>query len=569
MAIASTSQFPAGDDAAASSPSGPPARRSRFRPWMMVPVVILVLGLGVGGYYALMIRNAFSTIHTITTPAAAVSGSTLGGAASITIDTSAAKTAIAQAAAGIETPTPDVPAAAVAPGTTTPAAPIETATEQSAGAPTGALSSPVVAPSPTIAETPTPTATPSVTPSAIERVVNGDFEQGEAGWYIEPGATVQSDHVYDGGQALRVQPGGYANQLVFFIPGSTYQVTFWARMSGSGQTAYSNVVSRDANEARIDEASEPSEPVSGAKWTQHTFTYTVPANAASVAITFWNESGQDVYFDDVSVRGLVSTAKTIPGKAVKIAGQTNILLMGVDARPGESIDSGVRPDSLMVLHLDNKTGSCRVLSIPRDTRTDLPGYGLTKINHALAVGGVDYEKLVVQNLLGLKIDHFVLIDFNGFQSLVDAVGGIDVTVPDNFTATDGTVFTAGEQKMSGHQALSYARYRGGADGDFGRIRRQQQVIKAIVARASGLNIVRSLNELLPAVEQNLRTDLSAKDMASLASTYRSRCTADSVSMLTLDGGTATYQDPLLNLPLNYVILDPEEITSKVAALLEP
>ena len=130
MAIASTSQFPAGDDAAASSPSGPPARRSRFRPWMMVPVVILVLGLGVGGYYALMIRNAFSTIHTITTPAAAVSGSTLGGAASITIDTSAAKTAVAQAAAGIETPTPDVSAAAVAPGTTTPAAPIETATEQ-------------------------------------------------------------------------------------------------------------------------------------------------------------------------------------------------------------------------------------------------------------------------------------------------------------------------------------------------------------------------------------------------------------------------------------------------------
>jgi LCP family protein required for cell wall assembly len=229
----------------------------------------------------------------------------------------------------------------------------------------------------------------------------------------------------------------------------------------------------------------------------------------------------------------------------------------------------VRPDSLMVLHLDDKTGTCRVLSIPRDTRTDLPGYGLTKINHALAVGGVDYETLVVQNLLGLKIDHFVLIDFNGFQSLVDAVGGIDVAVPDNFTSTDGRVFTAGEQTMSGQQALSYARYRGGPDGDFGRIRRQQQVIKAIVARASGLNIVRSINELLPAVEQNLRTDLSARDMASLASTYRTRCTSDSVTMLTLDGGTATYQDPLLNLPLNYVILDPEEIASKVAALLAP
>ncbi len=242
--------------------------------------------------------------------------------------------------------------------------------------------------------------------------------------------------------------------------------------------------------------------------------------------------------------------------------------MGVDARPGESIDVGVRPDALMMLHLDDKTGTCRVLSIPRDTRTNLPGYGLTKINHALMVGGVSFQELVVQNLLGLKIDHFVLIDFNGFQSLVDAVGGVDVNVPSGFTSNEGTVFTAGEQTMDGQQALAYSRYRGGPDGDFGRIKRQQQVLLAIVARASGFNIVRSMNQLLPALKQNLRTDLSARDIVSFTSDFRSRCTQDNVTMLTLDGVTATYQDPLLNLPLNYVIIDPEEIKSKVAALVK-
>jgi LCP family protein required for cell wall assembly len=222
----------------------------------------------------------------------------------------------------------------------------------------------------------------------------------------------------------------------------------------------------------------------------------------------------------------------------------------------------------MVLHLDPASGTCRVLSIPRDTRTELPGYGLTKINHALAVGGIDYEKLVVQNLLGLKINHYVLIDFNGFEGLVDAVGGVTIDVPAGFTATDGTTFVAGAQSMSGRQALSYARFRGGPDGDFGRINRQQQVIRALVARASGLNIVRSLNELLPAVAENLRTDLSARDMAALASDYRSRCTDQNVTMLSLDGTIATYQDPLLNLPLSYVVVDPSEIKAKVAELLD-
>src|SRR6478752_6849697 len=109
-----------------------------------------------------------------------------------------------------------------------------------------------------------------------------------------------------------------------------------------------------------------------------------------------------------------------------------ILLMGVDARPGEAIDAGVRPDALAVLRLDPATGSCKMLAIPRDSRVELPGYGLTKINHALAVGGIPYQELVVQNFLGISIDKYALIDFGGITELVNAVGGVPIQITESF-----------------------------------------------------------------------------------------------------------------------------------------
>jgi LCP family protein required for cell wall assembly len=127
-----------------------------------------------------------------------------------------------------------------------------------------------------------------------------------------------------------------------------------------------------------------------------------------------------------------------------------------------------------VLRLDPASGSCRALAIPRDTLTELPGYGETKINHALIVGGIPYQMLVVEQLLGIDLDHYALIDFTGFEGLVDAVGGIPVTVPQDITVDSSTIeIKAGPQTFDGDQALAYARYRGGADVDVGRVRRQQ------------------------------------------------------------------------------------------------
>ena len=111
-----------------------------------------------------------------------------------------------------------------------------------------------------------------------------------------------------------------------------------------------------------------------------------------------------------------------------------ILIMGVDARPGSADRHRRPPDALMVLRLDPETGACRGLAIPRDSLAELPGYGETKINHALMLGGIPYEELVVELYLGIEIDHYALIDFTGFEDLVDAVGGVTITVPENLAS---------------------------------------------------------------------------------------------------------------------------------------
>jgi len=249
-------------------------------------------------------------------------------------------------------------------------------------------------------------------------------------------------------------------------------------------------------------------------------------------------------------------------------GTMNVLLMGVDARPGEPIDVNVRPDAIAILHLDPTSGACRLLAIPRDTRANLPGYGMTKVNHALAVGGIPFQRQVVEELLEIRLDHYGLIDFNGLETLVNSVGGVTITVPEAFSA-GGVAFATGQQTLDGEEALAYARYRGGSDGDFGRIRRQQQIIGALVRSAAGVNVRQAITDLFPSLKAHVRTDLSPGELAGLALRYRATCTEETIDVNVLQGTVATYDDPLLGQPLSYVVVDPAEIRQKVAELTAP
>ena len=587
-------------------------KNGRSKPTMLLLIVSLILCalVLVGGYYAIRVNRIFNTINSVSAPTGEISGEALGGSGEIKIDTGPALTAIAggsNAFVPTEPETPETqsaaliaepPKASVRPteeSTIDPTAtsepqqtPITTAEPRETADPTSTSISKTAAtiePTATeaVTELPAPTATataiatsePTTVLSQIERVKNGDFESGNDGsWHLEQGAAIDAGGGLGSDGVLTISEiGGYADQHLFFVPATEYRLSAQVKRGDkpvTGESIQVGLAYTDESGTRLT-ASEPAPvEIKGADWTDITFDYTPPAEAANVMIYFWKSSGASVLaVDNVSVRSIVPN-EVLETKVVETSEDSmTILLMGVDARPGEAIDIGVRPDSLMVLHLNGGTGSCRVLSIPRDTRTELPGYGMTKVIHALAVGGIQYEVQVVEQLLGLEIDHYVLIDFNGFEDLVDAVGGITVDVPESFVNDDGREFVVGPQSMSGAQALSYARWRGGSDGDFGRMQRQQLILRALVSKVSGLNIVSSINELLPAVEENLRTDLSPTQMASIGTDYRSGCTESNISMVQLEGSPATYQDPLLQLPLYYVEVEPGEIRQKVAKLIEP
>jgi LCP family protein required for cell wall assembly len=437
-------------------------------------------------------------------------------------------------------------------------------------------------PNVTAPNTPTATATATLEPTAvptvlseIERVKNGSFEQGTEGWYLESGAgPVSVADAPDGGAMLQLPAtGGYADQALFTIPGTSYYLSASGRLTAEGDSGVVGVVYRDAAGTRLTDLEPKPISFTATRLRKKGLEFTPPEQVAKVSVYIYKDDGPAALdVDAISVRSIVPpvAASDAPGGGLALAaGAQTILIMGVDARPGEAIDGQVRPDSLMVVHLNPTSSSCRVLSIPRDTRTELPGYGLTKINHALALGGIDYEVQVVSDLIDLPIDHYVLIDFTGFEDLVDAVGGITIDVPEGFTAADGTVFPTGPQQMTGKQALSYSRHRGDAEGDFGRIKRQQQVIRALIKQSSGLEVLASIREFLPAIQNNLRTDLNVPEMIDLASTYRSICTEDAVTMMRLEGEIATFDDPILHMPLSYVVVDEAEIRRKVAALLEP
>ncbi len=243
----------------------------------------------------------------------------------------------------------------------------------------------------------------------------------------------------------------------------------------------------------------------------------------------------------------------------------NILLLGSDARPGEQIDKGVRSDIIAVLHLDPSTGICRLLSIPRDSRVDVPGYGLTKINHAMMEGGVPLERQTIENFLGIKIDNYALIDFVGAADLIDALGGVTLTNPQAFDWANRT-YEAGTLTLNGADAVFYARYRGGPDGDFGRIQRQHDVLQAVLKQVSTVDVAKVAPELWIALRGHTKTDLKLKELIGIAQEYRGSCTADSIEMSHLEGTTATFADPIFGVDLSYVVIDPQEVQQKVAAL---
>ncbi|PGY51874.1 polyisoprenyl-teichoic acid--peptidoglycan teichoic acid transferase TagU [Priestia megaterium] len=208
----------------------------------------------------------------------------------------------------------------------------------------------------------------------------------------------------------------------------------------------------------------------------------------------------------------------------------SILLLGVDQRAG---DRG-RSDSLILMTVNPKDQSMKMVSIPRDTRTEIVGKGTTdKINHAYAFGGVDMAVNTVEKFLDVPVDYYVQVNMESFKDIVDAVGGVTVNNDLNFDY-DGYSFKKGNLTLDGKEALAYSRMRKqDPRGDFGRQMRQRQIIEGVIEEGASVQSLANYGTILDTIGTNVRTNLKFDDMKQIQSNYKDA--RRNVEQLQVDG----------------------------------
>ncbi|SDK21424.1 LCP family protein [Sediminibacillus albus] len=203
----------------------------------------------------------------------------------------------------------------------------------------------------------------------------------------------------------------------------------------------------------------------------------------------------------------------------KINNQTplNILLLGVDER---EYDKG-RSDTMIVMTLDPNNERMQMISIPRDTRTDIIGHGtVDKINHSYAFGGSDMAVDTVENFLDIELDYYIKVNMEGLQQLVNAVDG--VTVNNKLAFKNGRfTFPEGELELNGREALAFVRMRkDDPKGDAGRNERQRQVIEGLIQKGASFSGVNRISDVMGVLGENVNTNMAFADMKRLMTDYR-------------------------------------------------
>ncbi|WP_424348590.1 LCP family protein [Latilactobacillus sp. 5-91] len=235
-------------------------------------------------------------------------------------------------------------------------------------------------------------------------------------------------------------------------------------------------------------------------------------------------------------------------KAIKNKKAFSILLLGVDTGAEGRIDKG-NSDTMIVATVNPKKEQVKLVSIPRDTLAELQGtktFNMQKINAAYNVGGSKMAKKTVEKMFDVPIDYYVTINMGALSKIVDAVGGVDVNVPFSFKS-NGSTFTKGKMHLNGKKALDYSRMRyEDPDGDYGRQKRQRQVITSLVGSAISFKSLTNFESILKTLEDSVATDLSFDDMVAMQSNYRS--TAKNITSDYLKGRNATIEGSSYQVP---------------------
>ena len=198
----------------------------------------------------------------------------------------------------------------------------------------------------------------------------------------------------------------------------------------------------------------------------------------------------------------------------RMKGSYNILAVGKDK-------VGLNTDTIMVAHIDTENDVLNILSVPRDTMSNVKRY-VKKINAAYGVGGgkgnIDNLKKELTMLLGIQIDRYVVVNLDAFEQAIDAMGGVTIDVPQDMKYKDPYQdlminISKGPQTLNGNQAVGFVRFRHGyANGDLGRIEAQQLFIEALINQCKSPSIVNKIPELAAIVKENMDTDMTVQEI---------------------------------------------------------
>ncbi|MGM0897959.1 MAG: LCP family protein [Bacillota bacterium] len=196
------------------------------------------------------------------------------------------------------------------------------------------------------------------------------------------------------------------------------------------------------------------------------------------------------------------------------SGYQNILVLGVDSRGEEQS----RTDTMMMVTHDRENNEVKITSFMRDIYADIPGYQSYKLNTAYYLGGVDLLASTLREMFGVEIHNYALVDFQSFETLVDiaAPGGVEIDVEKAMSEKIGVTLSPGVQNLNGQELLGYARFRSDNEGDFGRVRRQQQVLAALKEELISVSSIPKLPKLAGAAQGYVQTDMPLVDQIKLA-----------------------------------------------------
>jgi len=193
----------------------------------------------------------------------------------------------------------------------------------------------------------------------------------------------------------------------------------------------------------------------------------------------------------------------------------DVLVLGVDRRPSVAEGTSTRSDTMMLVRVIPATGEAKLLSVPRDLYVEVGPGEKDRINAAYAYGGVDRARAAMEDLTGVDIDNYAIVDFEGFEEVIDAIGGVRVDVgsgvfPEKWNMGEGM------EHLNGYKALKYARYRGTPRADLDRIDHQQKLLAALRRQALRWDTVTKLPGAIKVANENVNTDLGVLQVIPLA-----------------------------------------------------